>query len=218
MIRLKNILAENMLRFGPKNLSESDKRNLQRLTESIDKNLKQLTDYAAAYKHFAASITKNITTSAPFIGTETIWIGKPVSNETARMEINIFYPQTFSIMGFQFIIPSSVNTDNPIMFTTNSSERRYGGVWFYDPATTTVSLKDQTDYNGLSGTTTEYEIDSAYSIFTDYGGTAADLTSFIQKNASKFDLAAIKSQANFSTITAKLKNSVAKEITKTIGA
>jgi hypothetical protein len=33
MIRLKNILAENMLRFGPKNLSESDKRNLQRLSE-----------------------------------------------------------------------------------------------------------------------------------------------------------------------------------------
>ena len=33
MIRLKNILAENMLRFGSKNLSESEKRNLQRLIE-----------------------------------------------------------------------------------------------------------------------------------------------------------------------------------------
>ena len=30
----KNILAENMLRFGPKNLSESDRRRLQRLTEA----------------------------------------------------------------------------------------------------------------------------------------------------------------------------------------
>jgi hypothetical protein len=31
---MKNILAENMLRFGPKNLSESDKRRLQRLSEA----------------------------------------------------------------------------------------------------------------------------------------------------------------------------------------
>jgi len=36
MIRLKNILAENMLRFGSKNLSESDKRNLQRLMEATE--------------------------------------------------------------------------------------------------------------------------------------------------------------------------------------
>lgn len=32
---MKNILAENMLRFGPKNLSESDRRNLQRLMEQV---------------------------------------------------------------------------------------------------------------------------------------------------------------------------------------
>jgi hypothetical protein len=30
---MKNILAENMLRFGPRNLSESEKQNLQRLVE-----------------------------------------------------------------------------------------------------------------------------------------------------------------------------------------
>ena len=36
MIRLKNILAENMLRFGPKNLSESDRRTLRRLTEATE--------------------------------------------------------------------------------------------------------------------------------------------------------------------------------------
>lgn len=32
---MKNILAENMLRFGPKNLSESDRSNLQRLMEQV---------------------------------------------------------------------------------------------------------------------------------------------------------------------------------------
>jgi len=36
---MKNILAENMLRFGSKNLSESDKRNLQRLMEQTEPNL-----------------------------------------------------------------------------------------------------------------------------------------------------------------------------------
>jgi hypothetical protein len=30
---MKNILAENMLRFGPKNLTESERKNLQRLFE-----------------------------------------------------------------------------------------------------------------------------------------------------------------------------------------
>ena len=43
MIRLKNILAENMLRFGSKNLSESDKRRLQSLlteaTETLDSSV-----------------------------------------------------------------------------------------------------------------------------------------------------------------------------------
>lgn len=33
MIKMKNLLAENMLRFGSKNLSESVKQNLQRLIE-----------------------------------------------------------------------------------------------------------------------------------------------------------------------------------------
>ena len=32
---MKNILAENMLRFGSKNLSEEEKQNLQRLTEQF---------------------------------------------------------------------------------------------------------------------------------------------------------------------------------------
>jgi len=33
MLKLKNLLAENMIRFGSKNLTESQKRNLQRLIE-----------------------------------------------------------------------------------------------------------------------------------------------------------------------------------------
>lgn len=34
MIKMKNILAENMLRFGPRNLSESERKNLQKLSEA----------------------------------------------------------------------------------------------------------------------------------------------------------------------------------------
>ena len=35
---MKNILAENMLRFGPKNLTESEKQKLSKLTEQADEN------------------------------------------------------------------------------------------------------------------------------------------------------------------------------------
>jgi hypothetical protein len=34
---MKNILAENMLRFGPKNLTELERKNLQRFLGSINK-------------------------------------------------------------------------------------------------------------------------------------------------------------------------------------
>lgn len=51
-MNLKNTLAENMLRFGPKNLSESDRRNLQRLMEdkkvAYAENIRALASYKNA--------------------------------------------------------------------------------------------------------------------------------------------------------------------------
>ena len=219
MIRLKNILAENMLRFGPKNLSELEKRNLRRLTENVTLKVTALKDYPAAYKHFAASINKDITTSAPYIGTETIWIATQNQKDESQMWLNIFKPQTISFQGFQFIVPLAIVADDNMILTTIASNRQSGqGIWSTDTTTLNLSVPDQSDFVGVSGTTAQYDIDNQYDGFVEFGGTAADMASFIQKNPSKFNFATIKGQANFATVTAALKNSIAKEVAKTIAA
>jgi hypothetical protein len=219
MIRLKNILAENMLRFGPKNLSESEKRNLRRLTEDVTLKVTALKDYPAAYKHFAASINKDITTSAPYIGTETIWIATQNQKNESQMWLDIFKPQTISIQGFQFIIPTAIVADDNMILTTIVAQRQQGqGIWQTDTTTLNLSVPDQSDFDGTGGTTVQYDIDNQYNRFVEFGGTAVDMTAFLQKNPSKFNFATIKGQANFATVTAALKNSIAKEVAKTIAA
>jgi hypothetical protein len=54
MIKMKNILAENLLRFGVKNLKESDK---EKLSEGLllEADMPASTDYAAASKTWKAS-------------------------------------------------------------------------------------------------------------------------------------------------------------------
>lgn len=58
MIKLKNILAENMLRFGVKNLSESDKHRL--MEAPIDLLKTQAKEVAAATKFFKTSFAKQV--------------------------------------------------------------------------------------------------------------------------------------------------------------
>jgi hypothetical protein len=57
---MKNILAENMLRFGPRNLSESEKRNLRILAEQNEKEwdayIKNEAEPAGEYTQLFASI------------------------------------------------------------------------------------------------------------------------------------------------------------------
>ena len=63
---MKNILAENMLRFGPRNLTESEKRNLQRLIEQSAAwdSVKELIDSkdGSSYKEVVTDLK-----SVPFI-------------------------------------------------------------------------------------------------------------------------------------------------------
>ena len=47
---MKNILAENMLRFGPKNLTESEKQNLQKLIEQDLSKDKTAIDIVGKYR------------------------------------------------------------------------------------------------------------------------------------------------------------------------
>jgi hypothetical protein len=51
---MKNILAENLLRFAPKNLTESEKKNLSKLTEQAD-----MTDVSDLGEQLLRRITKD---------------------------------------------------------------------------------------------------------------------------------------------------------------
>ena len=107
MIRLKNILAENMLRFGPKNLSESDKRRLQNLL--IEATLKDLDSagMASAQKFFAAEYEKG-TNGPQFATANLIYIADTSDKPEQRMKynINIFKLISINFGVAQFIIPA----------------------------------------------------------------------------------------------------------------
>ena len=105
MIRLKNILAENMLRFGPKNLSESDKRRLQSLlTESTLKELDP--NYALAQKFFAAEWAKG-SDGPQFATANLIYAASPRKDpEASNYNIDIFKLTTVNFTIITFILPS----------------------------------------------------------------------------------------------------------------
>ena len=109
MIRLKNILAENMLRFGPKNLSESEKRRLRNLNLLSEATLKDLDSagMASAQKFFAAEYAKS-TNGPQFATANLIYIAdtsdKP--DERLKYNINIFKLTSINYGVTQFIIPA----------------------------------------------------------------------------------------------------------------
>jgi hypothetical protein len=89
-----NILAENMLRFGPKNLSESDRRRLQNLlTEgtfsSTDPNYKQ------AEKYFAGEWAKQ-TSSPQFATAAFMYKADPVTDWQTRNSYTINLYKVFN--------------------------------------------------------------------------------------------------------------------------
>jgi hypothetical protein len=220
MIRLKNILAENMLRFGPKNLSEYDRRNLKRLTEAVDTKVTALADYPAAYKHFAALINQGTTTPSTYIGTDNIWIAQQNSQDSDFMYLNIFAIKNISFGGFQFPVPLNLQSNTTLSITKRKTHQQPNqGIWATDTTTAYVVVPEQNDFvDVVKNSSAATEISNQYDTFISSGGTAVDIASFIQKNPSKFNFATTKGQVNFATVTAALKNSLAKEVAKTIAA
>jgi hypothetical protein len=108
MIKLKNILAENMLRFGPKNLSESDKIRLQQrlLSEAKLKDLDS-AGMASAQKFFAAEYAKG-TNGPQFATANLIYVADTSDKPDQRMKynINIFKLISINYGISQFIIPA----------------------------------------------------------------------------------------------------------------
>jgi len=98
---MKNILAENMLRFGTKNVSEADIK--KRLTEATLKELDPLM--ANATKYFAAEFRNN--TSGPqFATANLIYVAQPSNMQSAsRYIIEVYKAQSASFGVTSFIIP-----------------------------------------------------------------------------------------------------------------
>jgi hypothetical protein len=90
---MKNILAENMLRFGPKNLSESDRRNLQKLMEQTEPNL----GFAVGNEITIKNITVPGLSSTP--GDLIIYVSLKGSSQYPPFTItNVIYKAPFTVV------------------------------------------------------------------------------------------------------------------------
>ena len=99
---MKNILAENMLRFGTKNISEADVK--KRLTEST---LEQLDpSWVNAQKYFASAWSKNMT-APQFATANLIYVGQPKDgNDPSRGSVLKYEIQLYKIIArFNFLVP-----------------------------------------------------------------------------------------------------------------
>ena len=228
MIRLKNILAENMLRFGPKNLSESDRRRLQNLTESYDVTLAKMVDYPSMYETFYKLLQKGVYTGK-YIGTETICYMNQNPSFSEESFISIYKPMIAPCGNksnfLNFIVPTPGISSSTLRLTTGatrqSSDVKKAPKYFYngtDVNTTIVNFYNAENFKPMatSGAPKD-DVDYWYETFANDGGTSADMLAFIQKNKAKltgFDT--IKTQTNYATVVATFTNSVAKEMAASI--
>jgi hypothetical protein len=100
---MKNILAENMLRFGTKNVSEADVK--KKLTEATLKELDP--GLANANKFFAAEWAKN--TSGPqFATANLIYLAQPSKDmdRDAKYVLEIYKAVAAPYGSFSFIVPA----------------------------------------------------------------------------------------------------------------
>ena len=100
---MKNILAENMIRFGTKNISENDLKNI--LTESTLKDLDPLM--ANAQKYFAASWSKRVV-GPQFSTANLIYVARnegPIENDSKYL-INIYKATVVNFGQINFIAPA----------------------------------------------------------------------------------------------------------------
>jgi hypothetical protein len=96
---MKNILAENLLRFSPKNLTESEKKNLSKLTEQADETNSNIT---------LTDQFKNISTAPDYIKSPIGYVSLPKTGfpEPGDVAVNdrnavLLYlnPKTYMVLG-----------------------------------------------------------------------------------------------------------------------
>jgi hypothetical protein len=96
---MKNILAENMLRFGAKNLTESSKQKLEQLAEQVPGKVTNIPDVTAKPKSIGASGYENgeIAFSGAYLayGTNTATL----YNKSDRKKRVVFGPTNITVDG-----------------------------------------------------------------------------------------------------------------------
>ena len=151
---MKNILAENMLRFGPRNLTESEKRNLQRLTEADPGDPSQSTvDLTADMTALKSACTafNNDLKSKLKIDTELMTSVTPEGQTTGGPYITITSPIFQKIYG----------TNRPYGYIGVELSKGYYGVHFWGTTgvkqaslqNLIISIKNLTGYIARGGET-----------------------------------------------------------------
>jgi hypothetical protein len=96
---MKNILAENLLRFSPKNLTESEKKNLSKLTEQADETNSNIT---------LTDQFKNISTAPDYITSLIGYVSLPkkgfpepgdVAIKDGKAVLLYLNPKTYMVLG-----------------------------------------------------------------------------------------------------------------------
>ena len=117
MIKLQNLLAENMLRFGVKNLSESDVKRIEEslLTEG-EIDLKTMPQVAAATKFFKDAWIKNVPKPNYVLGEYYL--------QTSQARQPQDYRYMGKVVGFKFANYNGVIIPIP--------DLSMGGVWTFE--------------------------------------------------------------------------------------
>lgn len=119
-MNLKNTLAENMLRFGPKNLSESDRRSLQRLlTESTIQELDPL--YENASKFLQTEWDKNVL-NTQYATINLMYVASAASKTSGKYAVDLYKAIVQSNTVISFIIPQYSNQTDWLPKTSTGTD------------------------------------------------------------------------------------------------
>jgi hypothetical protein len=222
MIQLKNILAENMLRFGSKNLSESDRRKLQSLTEQASVSIDVANDaglQAAIKKYWAEAIADPDFADSDKLYKMPVYIGKNFMATTPKEGSGIDSPTR---AGYRFFViavsvfPSNYNgivlpaTMDTIVTVEKNPSNKITSI-NADPIKT-VSKQD------LKGVSLSGAVEGLLytDVFNPYGQQTYTYLDAIKSNFASYAAAAIKNPT-WKTAYNEIKNVTAKAVLDRLG-
>lgn len=125
---MKNTLAENMMRFGTKNLSELNRHVVkQLLTEAAPIDLLTLPGVPAATKYMSTSWNKNVSLPAYLLAPYYLKSTSPKTDNT--------YRYTGMVIGFGLVTYSLTAGGTLVVPTLSDADAGFGGNWEFEGST-----------------------------------------------------------------------------------